>query len=244
MNWKCLAIGCKWDGCICVRCGRSRDYDHDWNRNCEKCPKCGMSHGNVTHDWLQDCAKCARCGVTREKSHQWNGCRCNFCFTTRDEGHDFSKDCERCARCGKKEIVGHFTLHIWNGCKCSKCESIRDEGHNWDGCTCRVCGKTKHRGSGFICSVCGKMKPVEANKCCHCDGHIGGLDTSAGIGALFNEAANIRAVDESDPRRRLLSMMAKVSGGKKCRSCGRLLCSSCAAKVPNECPCGDFFEFI
>ena len=37
--------------------------------------------------------------------HKWNGCKCEICGKTRDEGHDFrlvdDKCMEKCVICGK-----------------------------------------------------------------------------------------------------------------------------------------------
>jgi len=57
MNFKCL-LGHDWDGCMCTRCGRTRDEGHDWSKDCEKCTKCGM---------------------IRSGAHKWSGSVCSLC---------------------------------------------------------------------------------------------------------------------------------------------------------------------
>jgi hypothetical protein len=69
-----------WYGCRCTRCEQTRDAEHDWSR---------------------DCDKCARCGKTRVDAHSWSGCKCSKCEQTRDEGH--SLDAFVCSRCGKSD---------------------------------------------------------------------------------------------------------------------------------------------
>ncbi len=51
-----------WDGCICQKCGKTRDVGHDWKSDCEKCSKCGKTRSNG-HDWSKDFDKCALCGT-------------------------------------------------------------------------------------------------------------------------------------------------------------------------------------
>lgn len=69
--------------------------------------------------------------------HDWKGCKCSCCGTTRDEEHDWN-GCV-CTICGKKRDEGH----IWNGCICTVCGKIRSEGHVWACCYCEVCGKAR-----------------------------------------------------------------------------------------------------
>ena len=71
--------------------------------------------------------------------HKWNGCKCEKCGTTRDEGHKWilldgwrmeNKDIAKCSVCGKKRGVE------WNGCKCTK----YDTGYSIKEGTCTICG--------------------------------------------------------------------------------------------------------
>ena len=98
--------------------------------------------------------------------HKWNGCKCERCNATRDEGHKWvlseNKCIEKCSICGKERNVEHK----WNGCKCVKCSETRDKGHRWillEGkCIeeCSICGETRkieHRWNDGKCSRCGNI---------------------------------------------------------------------------------------
>ncbi len=60
--------------------------------------------------------------------------------------------------------------HQWNGCTCKKCGKYRDENHDWNGCTCRICGKKRAEGHDWqqsesnkcheTCSICGAGRYV------------------------------------------------------------------------------------
>ena len=118
MNLKCIIGIHEWHGCKCQTCGKTRDQEHDWSKDCEKCD---------------------RCGYTRSSAHQWHGCKCQTCGKTRDQEHDWSKDCEKCDRCG----YTRYSAHQWNGCKCLTCGKIHDQDHDWgEGSDkCARCGK-------------------------------------------------------------------------------------------------------
>ena len=119
----CL-FGHKWVGCLCTKCGKTRDEGHDWDLCKGRCRRCGKSR-KEQHDW--DGCKCRRCGKTRDEQHDWNGCKCRRCGKTRDEQHDW--DGSICKRCGKtrkmppaiKENIGdcltgdHIAFGKWNG---------------------------------------------------------------------------------------------------------------------------------
>lgn len=77
--------------------------------------------------------------------HKWNGCKCERCGETRDEGHD------------------------WSGCTCRICGKKRDEGHEWQSVegkcfdVCSICGhkRTKeHLFQGSVCTRCGFDKTM------------------------------------------------------------------------------------
>lgn len=55
----CL-FGHKWDGCKCLKCGKTRDEEHDWSG-----------------------CKCRRCGNRRDEAHNWKGSVCTTCGQTR-----------------------------------------------------------------------------------------------------------------------------------------------------------------
>jgi len=105
MAFKCKIGLHSWNGCKCKDCGKTRDEQHDWNKDCEKC---------------------SICGKTRDEQHDWNGCKCSKCGKTRDEEHKWWNGC-KCPKCGKTRDE----QHKWHGCKCSKCGKTRDEQHEW-----------------------------------------------------------------------------------------------------------------
>ena len=146
MGISCMFGFHNWDGCKCPECGKVRDEEHDWSKDCEKCTKCGKERQGAhnwdgckctkcrkdSHDWADDCEKCSKCGEARQNVHKykWNGCKCELCGKTRDENHDWSTDCEKCSDCG----ATRQNSHKWKGCKCTHCGKTKDEGHEWDGC--------------------------------------------------------------------------------------------------------------
>lgn len=79
MNILCTLGSHKWKACKCLNCGKTRNEQHDWSKDCEKC---------------------ADCGAVRESSHQWTGCKCSNCSRVRDESHDWKNG--RCTRCEAK----------------------------------------------------------------------------------------------------------------------------------------------
>src|ERR1022692_4426679 len=80
MNIKCLLGAHPWRGCRCSVCGNTRDQDHDWSRDCEKCSSCGSTRKNI---------------------HRWEGCKCAVCGTARGHGWVWNKDVDdKCSRCG------------------------------------------------------------------------------------------------------------------------------------------------
>lgn len=62
MGIACTFGSHKWDGCKCLRCGKTRDEEHAWD-GCT-CTVCGKTR-DEEHDWSKDQEKCARCGRTR-----------------------------------------------------------------------------------------------------------------------------------------------------------------------------------
>lgn len=124
MNLKCFFGSHQWNGCKCSKCGKTRDAEHDWSK---------------------DCNKCDTCGKLRTGSHEGGGCKCVKCGKMRDEEHDWSSDCEQCAECGKLRPKAHE----WSGCKCKNCRKINDGSHAWINLSveswrkCATCGKTE-----------------------------------------------------------------------------------------------------
>ncbi|HEY5593062.1 MAG TPA: hypothetical protein VIK55_18860 [Paludibacter sp.] len=119
MAFKCKIGFHSWNGCKCSECGKTRDEQHDWSKDCEKCSKCDKTNENQ-HDWSKDCEKCSKCSKTR------------------DEQHDWSIDCEKCSKCGKT----NENQHDWSkNCeKCSLCHLNRDGEHNFENYICVKCG--------------------------------------------------------------------------------------------------------
>jgi len=74
--------------------------------------------------------------------HQWNGCKCERCGKTRDEGHNYlavdGKCIEKCSICNKERGIEHK----WNGCKCERCGKTRNEQHSLKNGKCCKCEKT------------------------------------------------------------------------------------------------------
>lgn len=77
-------MGCfihKWNGCVCTKCGKTRDEGHDFQKAAGKCV-----------------AVCARCGKEQE-AHAWDGCVCKDCGKARNEAHQIGED-GFCVKCG------------------------------------------------------------------------------------------------------------------------------------------------
>jgi hypothetical protein len=86
MAFKCKLGIHSWYGCKCSECDKTR---------------------NEQHDWLKDCEKCLKCGIIRTNAHKWECCKCTTCGKIRDEQHDWSKNCEKCSKCGKTGTTKH-----------------------------------------------------------------------------------------------------------------------------------------
>lgn len=126
----CL-FGHKWDGCKCIKCGKLRNENHDWNLCAGKCKKCGRSC-NVEHDW-EGC-KCKNCG---EKDTSFKA-QHNFLSIS-------GKCVNVCSVCGKEDASynAQHTYQLIPG----KCEE-----------ECTVCGETqkiKHSYNNGKCTRCG-----------------------------------------------------------------------------------------
>ena len=64
-----MALSCifgfhSWNGCKCIKCGKTHNEGHDWSTDCEKCSICGSIRANV-HQW--DKSTCTKCGKTRTR---------------------------------------------------------------------------------------------------------------------------------------------------------------------------------
>ena len=65
MLLKCFLGMHTWNGCNCSVCSKTRDEQHDWSKDCEKC---------------------ARCDKTRANAHAWEGCKCSTCGRDNSNG--------------------------------------------------------------------------------------------------------------------------------------------------------------
>jgi hypothetical protein len=84
-----------WDGCVCKRCGKTRDTGHDWD-GC-KCRSCGKTR-DTGHDW-SDCewgVRCKRCGKLNYRCPH-----CNGTTTTRQKSDYYSGMSDFSCSCGK-----------------------------------------------------------------------------------------------------------------------------------------------
>ena len=163
MGLKCL-FWHKWDGCICVRCGKARDEQHDW-----------------------DGCRCRRCGQKRNEQHDWDGCKCRRCGKTRDEQHDIGVNCV-CNKCGQSM---HY---FGPNCVCTRCEqeihdfSSYQSEHAWEQHrTCRRCGATE-RISRYRCTECDGAGYLGWSTCynmpdgaCYACGGEGYIEEKSGI---------------------------------------------------------------
>ena len=129
MNIICKLGFHSWNGCKCRKCSITRDEQHNWKKNCEKCSICNKSRENV---------------------HQRKGCSCINCHTT----FHTVKDCI-CSKCLKE--FHEFDLYNFefgfgspslvkniNACFCKKC---RQTIHllNYNSHKCDRCGQTFHQ---------------------------------------------------------------------------------------------------
>ena len=109
MSLMCKVLGHRWNGCVCTRCGATREEGHLWveaeNRCEHTCSVCGATE-TVPHDWFY--CQCQRCGQQRDEHHQWlkkTECErvCRLCGKERQQ-HDWrhvDRGVDRCAACGK-----------------------------------------------------------------------------------------------------------------------------------------------
>ena len=105
-----MGILCKfgfhtWDGCKCSKCGKTRNEEHNWSKDCEECSKCGKTK-DEGHDWSKDCEKCVLCGRTREGAHQWSSPQLN----SDNDLYEVVRECSCCHAQDKQSppAVGSF----------------------------------------------------------------------------------------------------------------------------------------
>jgi len=84
----------QWSGCVCTSCGKTRDQEHDWSKECEKCAKCGKRRING-HTW--NGCKCEKCGEKRDENHTWGPSR-------RNTSLGFGSDCN-CEKCNTRAFI-------------------------------------------------------------------------------------------------------------------------------------------
>jgi len=85
--------------------------------------------------------------------HQWNGCKCERCGTTRDERHKWvrleNKCIEKCSICGKERDVEHKWVLLGGKCieECSICSKQRSIEHKWNNGKCSRCGRIDEKAA-------------------------------------------------------------------------------------------------
>jgi len=140
MGLACKITGHKWnklpdgsDGCKCTRCGERRNEGHDWHFTTEREDWAG-GYRRVIRGQFYVCSVCDRWETLQSRQercvHDWDGCKCRLCGSTRGEGHD------------------------WNGCTCARCGEVRDEGHDWQKDVTNF-GAKEHRRQ---CCICGRYE--------------------------------------------------------------------------------------
>ena len=95
----------------------------------------GLGCTVIGHKW--DGYTCARCG-----EHCDTGVACDHAYVNAPGICEYV-----CSKRGK-----HTMGHNWHGlvgCMCDDCGEMRDGpnvSHEWEGCTCKLCGKTRYKG--------------------------------------------------------------------------------------------------
>ena len=128
MKGLCLGFH-DWKGCVCGRCGQSRNTDHTWT-GCV-CSDCGQ-HRDAGHDWetLADCGrKCHRCGQRASAVHDLDGCVCRVCG-------------------------GSF--HLWKAGTCERCGCICDHPETTNQIEGDLGEETIYAAVVKVCAICGK----------------------------------------------------------------------------------------
>ena len=97
-------------------------------------------------------------GISCLFGHKWNGCTCERCGKTRDEGHNYQPIPGKCEE------------------KCSLCGASRNKDHKWepvpDKCedVCSVCGKRREKEHHYV-PIEGYINGKEYERCTKC-GHV------------------------------------------------------------------------
>ena len=111
MSFWCKALGHRWQGCACKRCGQKRDKGHRFEPVEGKCEE-----------------KCALCGEIRVLPCTWHHCACQRCGALRDEQHDWmdTAQCEQVCRVCGRERQHHRWQAVDRGVdKCKRCGKPR-----------------------------------------------------------------------------------------------------------------------
>ncbi len=111
MSILCMFGKHRWDGCKCIKCGKTRDKDHSWD-GCY-CTKCGATD----HTW--DGCKCIKCGAVRDQGHDWELVS-SIRTKIEDLGDGFFLN--GFGQCGPTELVAYCDEY-----KCKKCGATREE---------------------------------------------------------------------------------------------------------------------
>lgn len=114
MKIKCLLLGHKWNGCVCLRCGKNQHKHHEWD-GCV-CRICGEADR-----------------LAPDEAHQWDGCRCKKCGAyAPDARHDWELiKQERTENESDEWYGGHFvtmtTATEVNTYRCRRCGRERQD---------------------------------------------------------------------------------------------------------------------
>jgi len=75
MGVKCLIGFHSWNGCKCSGCGRTRNSEHDWSKNCDRCARCADLRSPSQHLWQGE--HCSICQITlpQEVEQVWGDLR-------------------------------------------------------------------------------------------------------------------------------------------------------------------------
>jgi hypothetical protein len=95
MNILCKLNFHKWNNCICINCGKSRDENHNFRPVENKC--------------IQICSYCHK---EIPSEHKWEGCKCINCGETRNTGHEWDKTTHKCRKCDCNKYVKYVIVTV------------------------------------------------------------------------------------------------------------------------------------
>ena len=133
----------KWDGCICLKCGKVRETGHQY----------------INNNW--DGCTCLKCGKVREIGHRYENNRCTICHRWNPRlacgvcgktKAQFDADNEELNKRMKAMGVGLFFgsaggLMVCPECGKVACSKCARELHGHDTKTCPFCGEDYGWGS-------------------------------------------------------------------------------------------------